>query len=187
LEVSQGIAPKAERETGERGFEMQRKKNLDLHITPVFLCSLFLLFSVPRFARGGDELNRSFYVPVQIELCEHLSQAVLYRGEEPIRPLPGKQVFQFTYYPSMHRLVPETEHLFIKATREDGGPFQIELVVTSSAVYIGNKCIHLDLHRQLGRLRTRVDVHYEPVILKIACSKSCTRFLKEPKKVALKK
>lgn len=163
---------------------MLRKKSLSPHIVSVYLCTFLWLFSVPRIARGGDVLNRSFYVPVQIELCDHLSQAVLYRGQEPIRPLPGKQVVQFTFYPSLHRLVPETERLVIKAVKENGEPFQMELVVTSTAVYIGDKCVHLDLRKQMSRLRKHVDVHYEPVILKITCGKSCTCFHKETKKVA---
>jgi hypothetical protein len=36
----------------------------------------------------------------------------------------------------------------------------------------------------MSRLRTHVDVHYEPVTLKIACGKSCARFHKEVEKVA---
>jgi hypothetical protein len=161
---------------------MLRTKKQNPNILWLFVGSL--LFSVPQMAQGADALNRSFYVPVQIELCDHLSQAVLYRGEEAIRPLPGKQVFQFTYYPSLHRIVPEVERIHIKALRDSGESFQMELVVTSSAVYIGNKCIHLDLQKQLGRLRTNIDVHYRPVILRIACGESCTRLHKEAKKVA---
>jgi hypothetical protein len=160
---------------------MLRKNKLNAHIVSISICLLLSFFSVTRFARAADALNRSFYVPVQIELCDHLSQAVLYRGEEAIRPLPGKHVFQFTYYPSLNRLLPETERLFIRAVGKDGEPFQIELVVTSSAVYIGDKCIHLDLHKQMSRLRKQVDVHYDPVILKITCGKSCTCFHRETK------
>ena len=161
---------------------MLRTKKLNPHILWLFVGGL--LFSVPQMARAADALNRSFYVPVQIELCDHLSQAVFYRGKEAIRPLPGKQVFQFTYYPSLNRIVPEVERIHIKALRDNGEPFQMELVVTSSAVYIGNKCIHPDLQKQLGRLRTHVDVHYEPVRLKITCAKSCTHFHKEAKVAA---
>ncbi len=50
-------------------------------------------------ASDGDALSRSLYVPVELRVCEHLEGAVLYRDDEPLRSLPGKQVFQFTFFP----------------------------------------------------------------------------------------
>jgi hypothetical protein len=140
---------------------------------------VFLLQSA---ALAEDALNRSIYIPIEIELCEHLQHGVLYRGNEAIRPLPGRQTFQFTYYPSLHRIVPETEHLAVKAVDGDGEPLEVELVVTSSAVYVGSQCVHMKLQKQMNRLRTRVDVRYDTVKLKIVCSKHCSR--PEPKRIA---
>jgi hypothetical protein len=142
----------------------------------------FLVFFLQSASLGEDALNRSIYIPIEIELCEHLRHGVLYRGDDAIRPLPGRQTFQFTYYPSLHRLVPETERLIVKAVDDDGELLEVEIVVTSSAVYIGNKCLHMKLQKQMNRLRARVDVRYDTVKLKIVCNKHCSR--PEPKRIA---
>ena len=41
-------------------------------------------------------LTRSIYVPLELKLCEHLHDAVLYQNEQAISVLPSKRIFQFT-------------------------------------------------------------------------------------------
>jgi hypothetical protein len=144
-----------------------------------FLVSVFFILWT---AQGDDALNRSIYIPLEIDLCDHLDHGVLYRSDDAIRSLPGAQIFQFTFYPSLHKLVPEMERLVVKAVRDDGKPYAIEIVVTSSSVYVGDKCMRLDLKRQMSRFRARVDVRYHPVKLKIACEECCRR--SAPKRIA---
>ncbi|HXV61315.1 MAG TPA: hypothetical protein VEK15_11515, partial [Vicinamibacteria bacterium] len=83
----------------------------------------------------GDEtaLNRSIYVPVQFSPCEHLENAILYRGDTAILELPGMHVFQFTYYPSLSRLEPELDRVRIEGSH-DGTSFRSEVVVTPASV-----------------------------------------------------
>lgn len=122
----------------------------------------------------GEALNRSFYVPVEFRLCEHLEDAVLYRDEEPVAHLPGTHVFQFTFYPALKRLEPEWERVRVEGTH-DGEPFRTEVVVTPSSVYIGNKKIDLQTDARIARLRHRIDIRHETVTLSLRCAASCAR------------
>lgn len=119
-------------------------------------------------------LNRSLYVPVRFAPCEHLDHAVLYRGDDPIRELPGTQTFQFTYYPNLARLEPQFERVRVEGEHE-GARFRSEVVVTPSSVYIGKRKIDLDLEQQLKRLKRSADVRHETVELSLKCSTSCRR------------
>jgi len=121
-------------------------------------------------ASDGDALSRSLYVPVELRVCEHLRGAVLYRDDEPLRSLPGKQVFQFTFFPALNRIEPELEQV-----RVEGEGFRTELVITPASVYIGNKKIDLDLERQLDRLRHHVDSRHETVKLTLRCGEACSK------------
>ena len=134
----------------------------------VLVSVVVFVFSVAEIASGADKLNRSIYVPVQISLGSEFTNAVLFRGDEALRSLPGKQVFQFTYYPNLRKLVPEAEELHIIAYRDDGTSVDVGLVVTSCTVYIGDKSVALDMKKMLKHLRHRVDYHYEPVKLTLA-------------------
>jgi len=121
-------------------------------------------------ASDGDALSRSLYVPVELRVCEHLEGAVLYRDDEPLRSLPGKQVFQFTFFPSLNRIEPELERV-----RVEGKGFRTELIVTPASVYVGNKKIDLDVEGQMDRLRHRVDSRHETVKLTLRCGQACSR------------
>jgi hypothetical protein len=121
-------------------------------------------------ASDGVALNRSLYVPVELRVCEHLHGAVLYRDDEPLRSLPGKQVFQFTFFPALNRIEPELDRV-----RVEGEGFSMELIVTPASVYVGNKRIDLDVEEQLARLRKHVDFRHETVRLTIRCGETCSR------------
>ena len=142
-------------------------------------CSCFwvltaALLAVPAFGDDEEALNRSFYVPVELSLCEHLKDAVLYRGDTPIARLPGTHVFQFTFYPALKRLEPELERVRVEGTHE-GEPFRTEIVVTPSSVYIGSKKIDLETDKLLARLRRTVDARHETVTLTLRCEHGCER------------
>jgi hypothetical protein len=121
-------------------------------------------------AAGGDPLARSLYVPVEIRLCEHLKDAVLYRGDEPLRRLPGKQVFQFTFFPALSRIEPELDRVVV-----EGQGFRTELIVTPASVYVGTKKIDLDVGGQLAHLRHHTDTRHETVKLTLRCPTACAR------------
>lgn len=119
-------------------------------------------------------LNRSLYVPVRFAPCEHLEPAILYRGDAPIRELPGTHVFQFTYYPNLSRIEPQLERVRIEA-EHDGKEFRSEVVVMPTSVYIGKKKIDLDVEQQLARIRGHVDARHETVELTLICRTACPR------------
>ena len=118
----------------------------------------------------GDALSRSMYVPLEFRVCEHLRGATLYRGDEPLRSLPGKQVFQFTFFPTLHRIEPQLERV-----RVEGEGFRTEVIVTPASVYVSNRKIDLDLDGQLSRLRSHVDARHETVKLTLRCGDACAR------------
>jgi hypothetical protein len=118
----------------------------------------------------GDALSRSLYVPLELKVCEHLRGAVLYREDEPLRELPGRQVFQFTFFPSLNRIEPEFERV-----RVVGEGFRTEIVITPASVYVGNKKIGLDVEGHLHRLRHDADSRHEPVKLTLRCGEACAR------------
>lgn len=126
----------------------------------------FLMLAAP----DGDALSRSLYVPVELRVCEHLRGAVLYRDDEPLRSLPGKQVFQFTFFPALNRIEPELERV-----RVEGPGFSTELIITPASLYVGNKKIDLDVEGQLERLRHHVDSRHETVKLTLRCGEACSR------------
>lgn len=121
-------------------------------------------------ASDGDALSRSLYVPVELRVCEHLRSAVLYRGDEPLRSLPGKQVFQFTFFPALNRIEPELERV-----RVVGEDFSTELIVTPASIYVGNKKIDLEVDGQMDRLRRQIDSRHETVKLMLRCGEACSR------------
>jgi hypothetical protein len=118
----------------------------------------------------GDALSRSLYVPLEFRVCEHLRGATLYRDNEPLRTLPGKQVFQFTFYPGLNRIEPELERV-----RVEGEGFRTEVIVTPASVYVGNRKIDLNVEGQLSRLRNHVDTRHETVKLTLRCGDACAR------------
>lgn len=140
--------------------------------TPLALGMLSILAG---FAASEEPaLNRSLYVPVRFAPCEHLEHAVLYRGDDPIRELPGTHVFQFTYYPNLSRLEPQFERVRIEGEHE-GTDFRSEIVVTPASVYIGKKKIDLDLDGQIERLKHSIDARHETVELSLKCGTHCRR------------
>jgi hypothetical protein len=94
----------------------------------------------------------------------------LYRNHEPLRSLPGKQVFQFTFFPALNRIEPEFDRV-----RVEGEGFSMELIVTPASVYVGNKRIDLEVDEQLARLRNHVDSRHETVRLTLRCGEACSR------------
>lgn len=120
-------------------------------------------------------LPRSFYVPIEFELCEHLHEAVLYQGGQAVSHMPAKRIFQFTYYPKLGRVEPVRTDVEVAGVRDDGEEFLAKLAVTPWGVFTANRKIDLDLDSQLDRMKYKIDVRYEPMPLKLRCSDSCER------------
>ena len=147
-----------------------------LGLQPV-LVSAFLvaLFAAAREANSGKALNRSIYVPLKLDLCEHIEEASLYQDEMLVRRLPASQTIQFTFYPDLKRLLPEQNVFRVKGKEMSGRDFDVMLTVTPADVFIADR--HIDLHpeEQLKDLDHRMDIHYDPVTLKLNCRDFCPR------------
>lgn len=119
-------------------------------------------------------LARSIIVPVSFQPCEHVREALLFREETAISKLPGRHVFQFTYFPELRRIEPEFEKVRVEGRLNDE-PFRTGVVVTPSAVYVGKSKIDLDLDAQRTRFERNVDARHETIKLTLKCSNRCQR------------
>ena len=120
-----------------------------------------------------EALNRSIYVPIELELCEHITDAALYQDEMRVRSLPGDQIVQFTFYPDLKRLLPEQGVFHVKGKESSGRDFDVMLTVTPADVFVANH--HIDLHPEeyMKDLGHKVDIHYHPVTVKLNCRDFC--------------
>ncbi len=148
--------------------------------TPALLVTLCLVVPSPTEAKDARQekanlLTRSLYLPVQIQLCEHLRDAVLYQDDQAVSLLPAKRIFQFTYYPGLSRIEPLRADLRVEGHRADGSDFVGRLAVTPWGVFTANHKIALDMDKQLEKMRFKLDVRYKPVSLRMRCADSCGR------------
>jgi hypothetical protein len=144
------------------------------------LAAIWVLASSTTEAKDAKQekaklLTRSIYLPVQIDLCAHLRDAVLYQDEQAVGLLPAKRIFQFTYYPELSRIEPLKTDLRVQGHRDDGSEFVGRLAVTPWGVFTASHKIPLDMDKQLEKLRFKLDVRYRPVSLKMRCADSCER------------
>ena len=127
-------------------------------------------------------LTRSIYVPVELELCEHLHDAVLYQNEQVVSVLPSKRIFQFTFYPNLGRIEPIRTDVRVVGVRADGEEFVGRLAITPWGIFTANSKVELDFKKQLRKFRHKIDVRYRSRSLTLRCSDACGR---EPAVVAV--
>lgn len=125
---------------------------------------------------ASQYLNRSVYVPIEMHCEENLNNAVLFlsndKGDElqALTPLPGKRIFQFTYYPTLGRVEPE--HTIIKMVGVCSGKETFQYVtITADKIFASrDKVIELDpTGNTARRLRYKIDVRQQPILLKFVC------------------
>jgi hypothetical protein len=127
--------------------------------------------------RAARLLTRSIYLPVEFKLCEHLHDAVLYQGDQALSVLPARRIFQFTYYPTLGRIEPVRTDIRVEGERGDGSDFLGRLAVTAWGVFTANHKVKLDLDSQLQKMRYKLDVRYDTLVIRIACSDACEKNL----------
>ncbi len=121
-------------------------------------------------------LNRSLYLPVAFELCEHLGKATLYQDDVAVAVLPAERIFQFTYYPELDRLAPELVRIRIEGVYlEDSQPFVAKLAVTAAGIYSGRRRIDVGFEKAVERLSFRIDTRAERKRLLLQCPRFCAR------------
>ena len=80
-------------------------------------------------------LNRSIYMRVEFQLCEHLDSAIFYENDLPTSTMPAERTFQFTYYPDLGVVLPEQVPVRVEgAYKEDDEPFVAKLAVTVDGI-----------------------------------------------------
>lgn len=152
----------------------------------------FVLFiNLASFASAQEFLTRSIYVPLYLNTCEHIVHPILYesnaRGDQiqPLALLPGKRIFQFTYYPSLQRMEPS--QTIIKMTGMYSGEeiFQY-ITVTPERIHLSHsKRIELSKANRLqANLRYKRDIRYKPVTVNLQCEICGHSHKKEETKVA---
>ena len=145
---------------------------------PAIFVALCLAATSPTEAKDArpdkaNLLTRSIYLPVEIKLCEHLRDAVLYQDDQAVSLLPAKRIFQFTYYPGLSRIEPLRTDLRVEGHRADGSDFVGRLAVTPWGVFTASHKVALDMDKQLEKMRFKLDVRYKLVSLKMRCADSC--------------
>ncbi len=138
---------------------------------------VLFVFALAATAYGAGSkrrpLNRSIYVPVAFKLCEHLTQGILYIGDMAVAPVPTERIFQFTYYPALHRFAPEVTQVRIQGTGSEGSPFLARLAVSPLEITSSNERIDLNMTKQLEKFDYKIDVRYKRIELLVRCDSSC--------------
>ncbi len=121
-------------------------------------------------------LNRSFYVPIQFTVCDHIRSAVLYEGEQAIARLPAERIYQFTYYPSLKRMEPAVVQIRVEGVYTEGDePFVARLAITRDGIHTASKHIVKDVSQDMRKFRFKRDVHRKSIDLKLQCKEICSR------------
>jgi hypothetical protein len=123
----------------------------------------------------AQQLTRSIYVPVEISLCGHLREAVLYEDEQAVSVFPAKRIVQFTYYPELSRVEPSKSDLRVEGLRDDGSRFYGKVQVTPWGVFTADYRIELDMKAQLEKMKFQLDARYYTVHVRMRCLDSCGR------------
>jgi hypothetical protein len=138
--------------------------------------SVILSGSTRATADEPKPLPRSFYVPIEFHLCEHLVQAVLSEEGQPVSALPAKRVFQFTYYPELDRGLPELVKIRIDGHYvHDDEPFVAKLAVTPDGLHTAKEHVAFDTQKDELRFRSRIDVRHETMRFNVHCPRYCSR------------
>ncbi len=137
----------------------------------VFLLGVMVSSSV--LARqNGKFLARSINMPVELRLCEHLEDAILYENDLPTSAMPAERTFQFTYYPDLGVLLPEQVRVEVAGKyKEDDEPFVTRLAVTIDDA-AGT--------REQAKKSPKLDIRLEPKSLVFACERYCKRLAPVP-------
>ena len=141
---------------------------------------VFLLASVvstPLAAKSKKKLlNRSIYMPIDFELCEHLGDGVLYENDRPISMMPAGRVFQFTYYADRKVLLPEQVRVRVEGNYlADDEPFTAELSVTVEGIHTAHRFRSADTKLQLLKQRKKIDKRLKKRTIRLACKRYCKR------------
>ena len=140
---------------------------------------VFLLASVvstPLAAKSRKLLNRSIYMPIDFELCEHLADGILYENDRPISLMPAERLFQFTYYAERKVLLPEQVRVRVEGNYfDDDEPFTAELSVTVEGIHTAHRFLSADTKVQVLKQRKKIDTRLKKRTVRLECKRYCKR------------
>ncbi len=150
-----------------------------------FFMASFLAMTVFSFLGPGVEaarrelnLNRSIYVPVRFQSCEHVKNVELSVVGEPYAFALGTRIFQFTYYADKEAVLPEFTEVRIEGDviKEDGiSKIRTNLLVTPEKIVSSRDSLNRGHDEIMKQLRRRRDVRLPATVINIKCHDSCTR------------
>ena len=121
-------------------------------------------------------LNRSIYMPMEFQLCEHLDSAVFYENDLLTSTMPAERIFQFTYYPDLGVVLPEQVSVRVEGTyKEDDEPSVAKLAVTVDGVRSAKRFRSAGTKEQVKKKLHKVDFRLKPKTLKLKCKRYCAK------------
>jgi len=141
---------------------------------------VFLIGVVVSSWAGAEEkrklLNRSIYMPVEFQLCEHLGNAIFYENDRPTSAMPAERIYQFTYYPDLGLMLPEQVPIRVEgAYKDDGEPFTAKLAVTVNGIHSAKRFRSAGTNEQVKKSLHKVDIRLKPKALKLTCKRYCSK------------
>lgn len=148
--------------------------------TKRYLRWVFVIGVVVSSWAGAEEkkklLNRSIYMPVEFQLCEHLGGAIFYENDRPTSAMPAERIYQFTYYPELRVMLPEQVPVRVEGTyNDDDEPFVAKLAVTVDGIYTANRFRSADTRAQVKKKLHKVDIRLAPKAYKLTCKRYCSK------------
>ncbi len=150
-----------------------------------FFMASFLAMTVFSFfgpdveaSRSELNLNRSIYVPVRFQSCEHVKNVELSVAGESYAFALGTRIFQFTYYADKEAVLPGFTEVRIEGDviKEDGvDKIRTNLLVTPEKIVASRDSLNRGRDEIVKQLRRRRDVRFPVSVINIKCHDSCTR------------
>lgn len=135
-----------------------------------------LWVALPRATESLELLNRSIYLPVEFQVCEHLGDAVFYQDDALVAKMPAKRIFQFTYYPELDQILPQVVPVRIEGRYlESGEAFVAKLAISPTGVHSAHRTRETDVLRQVEKQKGKIDVRLKEKAILLRCPRFCKR------------
>lgn len=126
--------------------------------------------------QNGKFLARCINMPVELRLCEHLEDAILYEKNLPTSAMPAERTLQFTYCPDLGVLLPEQVRVEVAGKyKKDGEPFVAKLAVTVDGIHSARRFRSAGTKEQVEKKLHKVDIRLQPKALNLKCQRYCTK------------
>ena len=141
---------------------------------------VFLLASIastPLAAKSKKKLlNRSIYMPIDFELCEHLAEGTSTRTTASCPRCPQGVCSSSRITPTVRSSCPSKVRVRVEGNYlADDEPFTAELSVTVQGIHTAHGLRSADTKVQLLKQRKKIDTRLEKRTIRLACKRYCKR------------